>query len=51
MLETSCEEGLQPERAHCHHSETVIIYLLIKSINCFEKEKTITTKLGNTSNL
>ena len=22
MLETSCEEGLQPEGAHCHHSET-----------------------------
>ena len=24
MLETSCEEGLQPEGAHCHHSETEI---------------------------
>ena len=24
MLETSCEEGLQPEGAHFHHSETVI---------------------------
>ena len=30
MLETSCKEGLQPEGAHYHHSETVINYILKK---------------------
>ena len=40
MLETSCEEDLQPEGAHYHYSETVI--LLIKFVNCLEKEKTTT---------
>ena len=46
MSETSCEEGLQPEGAHCHHSATVI-----KFINCFEKEKTTQQRFGNTGNL
>ena len=45
MLETSCKEGLQPEGAHCHHSETVI-----KFINCFEKKRQLVTCSGKIRN-